>query len=674
MLLGSGGYPLPAAQDFSKPLWIGVKIDSGEELRPLSQLTGAPFAFSIPDSSVTKDKMGTDYVGSITVNGQQITGKGTTLNLADGLGIALLYNDTTNSLSLNAINGINNPLAAVVGCTLPWQTTGNISDLDLTNPAQSCSNIFGFSGTPPDDILMENNGIVQMTMLGVSGAGNGLMFPSSLNTGVGVIWQNANTYIHSFGGVTNFFAGNQAGNLSMASTACSSGGGVTNTYNTGVGYQALTSLAGTDCFNAGTESQPAWQPEGAENTALGSQALQNLQTGWENTATGYQAMQFHQSGYMNTASGYWALWKNVDGYLNAAFGACALENNLHGSGNTAVGWGAMSDGVGTVLNPSSWNTASGEDALTGNTGTFNSAFGAGALSGSGSSVTGWENNAFGAGALVHNTSGERNTGVGCFALDTNQTGIENTAIGYMSLFNNTVDANTAAGAFALYGNTTGYDNTASGFSALFTNQTGTDNTASGYEALYWATGSDNTADGSQALYSNTSGYFNTASGFQVLNSNTTGESNTASGFQALTLNSMGYENTAIGAWALLYNMIGNDNTASGESALQGTTGSNNTAFGAYSGQSNTTGSTNTFVGYYADAGSAALTDATAIGSNAVVAQSNTIQLGDANVQAVIVPVGTTAQRPASPIIGMIRFNTTLGQFEGCDAAGHWHQW
>src|SRR5260370_336907 len=41
VLLGSGGYPLPVAKDFSKTLWIGVKIDGGEELKPLTQLTGA---------------------------------------------------------------------------------------------------------------------------------------------------------------------------------------------------------------------------------------------------------------------------------------------------------------------------------------------------------------------------------------------------------------------------------------------------------------------------------------------------------------------------------------------------------------------------------------------------------------------------------------------------------
>src|SRR5436190_20411850 len=93
VLLGSGIYPLPAQQDFSKPLWIGVKIDGGEELKPLTQLTGAPFSISIPDNSVTKDKMAVDYVGSIAVNGKQITGKGTPFNMTDGPGTELYFDE-----------------------------------------------------------------------------------------------------------------------------------------------------------------------------------------------------------------------------------------------------------------------------------------------------------------------------------------------------------------------------------------------------------------------------------------------------------------------------------------------------------------------------------------------------------------------------------------------------
>ena len=45
----------------------------------------------------------------------------------------------------------------------------------------------------------------------------------------------------------------------------------------------------------------------------------------------------------------------------------------------------------------------------------------------------------------------------------------------------------------------------------------------------------------------------------------------------------------------------------------------------------------------------------------------TLDIGSAT-DAVHVPTGTTAQRPGSPSAGMLRFNTTLGRFEGHDGS------
>jgi hypothetical protein len=42
-----------------------------------------------------------------------------------------------------------------------------------------------------------------------------------------------------------------------------------------------------------------------------------------------------------------------------------------------------------------------------------------------------------------------------------------------------------------------------------------------------------------------------------------------------------------------------------------------------------------------------------------------------SVDSIILPVGNTAQRPSSPQTGMIRYNTTLGRFEGYVPAGGW---
>lgn len=170
--------------------------------------------------------------------------------------------------------------------------------------------------------------------------------------------------------------------------------------------------------------------------------------------------------------------------------------------------------------------------------------------------------------------------------------------------------NVAVGTSALSTNTTGDYNMASGYSALYSNTTGQANTAIGNNALRSnTTGLQNTATGSSALFSNTTGAFNMASG-NALSSNTTGSWNTASGHNALSSNTAGSNNIGIGRSALT---------------------------------NNTTGSYNTALGSFADVGSDNLTNATAIGANTVVNQSNSLVLGNnANVG-----IGTSSPNAAA---------------------------
>jgi hypothetical protein len=157
--------------------------------------------------------------------------------------------------------------------------------------------------------------------------------------------------------------------------------------------------------------------------------------------------------------------------------------------------------------------------------------------------------------------------------------------------------------------------------------TGINNAACGVSALVFNTKGDaDTAIGQSALGFNTTGSFNTASGFQALFSNTTGESNTADGVAALVANTTGGGNTASGGGALYSNTTGMQNTASGQDALfQNVTGNNNTALGYNSGP---------------DSASPNLTNATAIGANAVVSESNALVLGGTGTNAVKVGIGT----------------------------------
>jgi microcystin-dependent protein len=130
--------------------------------------------------------------------------------------------------------------------------------------------------------------------------------------------------------------------------------------------------------------------------------------------------------------------------------------------------------------------------------------------------------------------------------------------------------------------------------------------------------STNTAVGINALSLSNTGSGNTANGYFALKSNTTGENNTAIGLGTLSLSNTGSGNTANGYFALKSNTTGENNTANGSNALK----------------FNTTGSNNTALGYSADVIAFDLTNATAIGYQALVTESNKIQLGNSSVTAV----------------------------------------
>jgi len=142
------------------------------------------------------------------------------------------------------------------------------------------------------------------------------------------------------------------------------------------------------------------------------------------------------------------------------------------------------------------------------------------------------------------------------------------------------------------------------------------------------------------------------------NSTMTGEFNLATGQYALAQNTTGNYNAAAGVEALYYNTTGEANTAVGSSALvANTTGSENTAIGLAAGEFNVSGSFNTFVGYNAGIPfSGTFSNATAIGANSTVNESNALILGGTGTSAVSVGIGT-----ASPYFDYGLTVTTGGQ-------------
>ena len=136
-------------------------------------------------------------------------------------------------------------------------------------------------------------------------------------------------------------------------------------------------------------------------------------------------------------------------------------------------------------------------------------------------TTGYENVAIGFNSLFYNTTGYYNTALGNSSLQSNTTGTYNTALGFQSLYSNTTGTeNTALGYSSLFYNTIGYNNTAIGEKTLYNNTTATNSVAVGYSALYKSnTGNWNTAVGVEALRNNTTivtalaGTFSAGSGY-----------------------------------------------------------------------------------------------------------------------------------------------------------------
>ncbi|MEZ4839640.1 tail fiber domain-containing protein [Flavobacterium sp.] len=228
-------------------------------------------------------------------------------------------------------------------------------------------------------------------------------------------------------------------------------------------------------------------------------------------------------------------------------------------------------------------------------------------------------------------------------------GISNTSFGNNSMTNATAGTNNVAlGNTALQNNTSGSRNVAVGFESLRNNTTGTDNIAVGRRTLNDnLDGNNNIAIGTSSLFNNTSGFQNVAIGHQSTSNNSTGQNNIGLGVATLNGNSTGSRNTAIGSFALNVSNNGNQNTGLGSNTQ--TIGPSNLN----------------------------LTNATAIGSNALVQQDNSMVLGSINgvntaTASVNVGIGTTTPQDRLHVVGNIRMvdgNQAAGRVLTSDANG-----
>lgn len=450
------------------------------------------------------------------------------------------------------------------------------------------------------------------------------------------------TYPNSDGTSNQVLITDGAGNVSWStpSTTATAYSGVLPVANGGTGsdtpnFVDLTTdqtVAGTKTFSSDIFIKGVKVGSGSDaieyNTAVGAGALQNNAGGPYNTANGYDALNSNTNGTGNTAMGTWSLHTNSGGNYNTANGVMALGTNSVGNENTANGAGALE-----------------------------------------TNTTGIRNSAMGRNSLYRNTTGSNNVAIG-YKADVASGNLTNaTAIGSLAMVSasNTIQLGNVdvtsvkttgqltTGAVT-YPNIDGIPNqvltTDGAGTAIWTTPASAgipyagasqavnlgefDLTVNGITIGRGASGIDaNTAIGNQALLRNTTGFSNTATGLYALVNNITGSGNTANGAETLSTNSTGDNNTAIGFQALFYSSTSSNNTAIGFTSLMNNeTGSGNVAIGTASLLSNVTGNNNTAIGNSAGVINDNLSNTIAIGYNAKVAESNTIQLGDANVTGV----------------------------------------
>jgi hypothetical protein len=409
---------------------------------------------------------------------------------------------------------------------------------------------------------------------------------------------------------------------------------------------------GTATASAGKDSQPIRQAASAYNSSTSTAVNQTFQ---------WQA----EPANNDTSS--------ASGTLNLLFGegtAAPAETGLHiasnGQINFATGQTFPGTGDGTVTGVT---TASGSGLTGGGTsGTLSLGLTTACAA---SQVLEWNGSAWGcaavgAGTITGVTPGTDLTGGGTTGNVT--LNLNTSLVPQLNAANTFTGNQTVSGNLSATGVVTGSSyQIGSNLFAFGSYSNG--NAFSGFGGNTTMTGSGNTASGVSALNSNANGVDNTASGFEALYSNATGSSNAASGYTALEDNTTGSYNTASGYKALLTNTAGSYNTAGGASALLTSTGAANTALGFEAGDPTndglTTGSNDTFLGSNANPGTQlALINASAIGANAQVTESNALVLGSINnvngaTASVNVGIGTTAPAYALDVYGTGHFTQAV---------------
>ncbi|MFM8832998.1 MAG: beta strand repeat-containing protein [Cytophagales bacterium] len=611
---GISGQVLTSAGPGSPPTW--TTISGGGNMitsNNLSDLTNfATARANLALGSVAYTWPAANGTGVLTNNGSGTLTWGSTLTNPMTAPNDMIVGGAAGASTRLAAPGNNQVLTSNGSGAVTWAPQSTF----MTNPLTTNGDIIYAVGTTPTRLatasgFLKGGAVPSYSAVGLATADVTGTLPVG-SGGTGITTFGTGGLLYASGATTMGTIGNGTAGQMLLVT------GTTPTWQSMSGDGAINGVGTFTLSNsAATGSTIVTAINASTGSTLGARVLptfgtQNVSTTGTLTAGNTTVAQLAVSGPTTTINGATLSWP-------AANAAGVLTNN----------------GTGTLT----WAAGSGW-ALGGNTGTVDGAIG------TGTNYIGTRDNVP-LNLIVNNQEAGRieaaaanaNTMLGYQSGNVN-TGIQNAGFGYQALLNNTTgERNAAFGHQAMLGNTTGNGNTGIGRNALSANTTGGANTAVGTRALFNNSASNNTAVGNDAMFSNTSAGDNAAFGVLSLSANT------------------GAQNTGLGAYSLQSNTTGTNNAGLGNSVLLlNTTGSQNTAVGSLAGRTNiaananTTGSANTFIGYAAGPGtSTQLTNATAIGANASVTTSNTIQLGDAAVTTVNVGTGTTAKLVAGQL-------------------------
>jgi hypothetical protein len=308
----------------------------------------------------------------------------------------------------------------------------------------------------------------------------------------------------ALGSSTNAGQNVAMGSGALQTQSFTNGGTAWNTNNTALGYQALYS------------NQPTSTSNGLNNTAVGTSSLYHNTTGAFNVALGYNAGTNLTTGSNNIDLGSPGV-AGESNVIRLGDGSTQTDTYLTGT----IHGGASGLTLSGDLNLPLTTSASTGVLNIGGT-AFLHGYGAGGLTDGNTFVgdtagnftlTGADNTASGYQALKGNTAGTSNTADGAQALVNNTTAGSNVAIGKSALFTQSFNnngsswdsSNVAVGLGALFYNqpsstSNGVNNTAIGTESLFANTTGANNIALGNYAGYnLTTGNNNIDVGSQGV-------------------------------------------------------------------------------------------------------------------------------------------------------------------------------